>query len=126
MEKSKQLGINKMDFKLILGSAKIDYDPAKNEANKLKHGYSFDDAKDIFSKIVFPFGGKSVPFLTKDSISKNNEVRANILTVDKNGVVVLIALTMRPNETVRIISMRRASRIERSIFSKRYLGIINL
>lgn len=120
MDIPKRLGIQSTDFRLVLGASKISYDPKKNQANIIKHGYSFEDAKEIFSRVVFPFGQKSIPVLTKDSIKIQNEMRSNILTLDKNGFVVLIALTMRSDETVRIISMRRASKDERSIFSNRH------
>ncbi len=120
MDIPKRLGIQDSDFRLVLGGSSISYDPAKNDANVVKHGYSFDDAKKIFERLVFPFGGKSVPWVIKNSIPINNEMRSNILTKDENGHIVLIALTMRPDETVRIISMRRASKAERAIFSNRY------
>lgn len=56
--------------------------------------------------------------MVKDSIEVNGELRSNVMTIDKQGKVILIALTMRPGETTRIISMRRASTQEREIFAK--------
>jgi len=117
MDIPKRLRIEETDFRLVIGSSTVDFDPAKSEANKSKHGYSFEEAIKIFEKIILPISS-SPPIITKDSIEKNGEIRSNILTLDKNGKVVLIALTMRPDETVRIISMRSASPKERKIFNE--------
>lgn len=118
MDIPKRLGIKETDFRLVIGSSKVEFDPAKNESNKLKHGYTFDEAIDIFNKIIFPFVTPPPPFIVKDSIEKGGEIRSNILTVDKQGKVILIALTMRPNESARIISLRAASPKERKIFGE--------
>jgi len=117
MDIPKRLGIKETDFRLVFGSSSIDFDADKNEANKLKHDYSFEEAREIFERIILPLPS-SPPFITKDSIEKNGEFRSNILTLDKKGKIVLIALTMRKNETVRIISMRPASKKERKMFSE--------
>ena len=116
MDVPKRLGIKESDFRLVIGSSKVEFDPAKNDSNKTKHGYSFDVAIEILNKIVFPFVSSPPPFIVKDSIEKEEELRSNMLTVDKQGNVILIALTMRPNESVRIISLRAASPKERKIF----------
>jgi len=113
----KKLGIDETDFRLVIGSSTVDYDLGKNEINKLKHGYSFEEAIAIFEKVILPISS-SPPIAVKDSIEKNGEIRSNIITLDKHGRVVVIALTMRPSETVRIISMRSSSQKERKIFSE--------
>jgi len=118
MDIPKRLGIKETDFRLVIGSTKVEYDPAKNETNMLKHSYSFDEAIDIFNKIIFPFVTPPPPFIVKDSIEKNGELRSNMLTLAKQGKVILIALTMRPNENARIISLRAASPKERKIFGE--------
>lgn len=109
--------IKETDFRLVIGSSTVDYDPNKNEINKSKHGYSFDEAIAIFERILLPIP-PTPPFMVKDSIEVNGELRSNVMTIDKQGKVILIALTMRPGETTRIISMRRASTQEREIFAK--------
>lgn len=111
----KKLGIKESDFRLVFGSSHIEYDPKKNESNKSKHRYSFDEAIDIFNSIIWPHL-PSPPFTVKDSIDVNGEMRSNILTVDSDNNVIFIAITMRPNEAIRIISMRPASSNEKAIF----------
>jgi uncharacterized DUF497 family protein len=117
MDIPKKLKIQDTDFRLVIGSTGIDYDPNKNEINISNHGYSFDEAMSIFEQILLPIS-TTPPFMVKDSIEVNGELRSNIITIDKQGKVILIALTMRHNETVWIISMRRASKKERNIFAK--------
>ncbi len=117
MDIPKKLNIQETDFRLVIGTTGIDYDPRKNEINISNHGYSFDEAIAIFEQILLPISSIP-PFMVKDSIEVNGERRSNIMTIDKQGKVILIALTMRQNETARIISMRRASKKERDIFAK--------
>lgn len=117
MDIPKKLNIKETDFRLVIGSSRIDYDPKKNEINKSVHGYSFDEAIAIFEQILLPIP-PTPPIMFKDSIEVNGELRSNIITTDKQGKVILIALTMRQNETVWIISMRRASRKERDLFAE--------
>ena len=117
MDIPKKLNIKETDFRLVIGSSTVDYDPNKNEINKSNHGYSFDEAIAIFERILLPIP-PIPPFMVKDSIEVNGELRSNVMTIDKQGKVILIALTMRPGETARIISMRRASTQERDIFAK--------
>jgi uncharacterized DUF497 family protein len=117
MDIPKKLKIQETDFRLVIGSTGIDYDPSKNEINISNHGYSFDEAIAIFEQMLLPIS-PTPPFMVKDSIEVNGELRSNIITIDKRGKVILIALTMRQNEKVRIISMRRASKKERNLFTK--------
>jgi len=113
----RKLNIKESDFRLIIGSSGIDYDHSKNEINISNHGYSFDEAIAIFEKMLLPISPMP-PVIVKDSIDVNGELRSNIITIDKQGKVILIALTMRQNETIRIISMRRASEKERCLFTE--------
>ncbi len=117
MDIPKKLNIQDSDFRLVIGSTGIDYDPNKNEINISNHGYSFDEAIAIFEQMLLPISSPP-PFMVKDSIEVKGELRSNIITIDKQGKVIIIALTMRQNETVRIISMRQASKKERNLFTK--------
>ena len=97
MDIPKKLNIKETDFRLVIGSSTVDFDPNKNEINKSKHGYSFDEAITIFERILLPIP-PTPPFMVKDSIEVNGELRSNVMTIDKQGKVILIALTMRPGE----------------------------
>ena len=111
-----RLGICDYDFRIVLGRTRIDYDTTKEEENRKKHGYSLESAVYILEKEILPI--ISVPIITSYSFREKDEVRHLHMGVDDVGEVVLFVTTMRPNETIRVISLRRASKKEREIFYK--------
>jgi len=105
------------DFRVIIGTTRIDYDHEKEYINREKHGYSLESAVHFLKKLVFPFGGSSAgPLITHEPKIIKEEVRHNHLAKDKDGNVVFFVTTMRPDEVVRIISFRRASKKEATIY----------
>lgn len=102
------------DFRLIIGRTQIEYDPRKEAANRDKHGYSLDTAVRIFARLLLPI--IQPPFVTRDA-STVEERRHEHMTADDQGKVVFIVTTMRTEETVRVISLRRAHRDERAVFA---------
>jgi uncharacterized DUF497 family protein len=104
---------NPDDFRLIVGSTQVDYDSTKEEVNRKKNGYSLESAVHFFERLL-PF--HPAPFLTRDA-STRSERRHEHMTIDDSGYVVFFVTTMRPDETVRIISLRRASPEEREVFA---------
>jgi uncharacterized DUF497 family protein len=115
----KTLSIRNYDFRLIVGRTKVDYDRDKEDENRKKHGYSLESAVYLLERDILPINSK--PFITSDPFKEGGEVRHIHMGVDDNGYVVFMATTMRPDETVRVISFRRASEKEREIFHK-YTG----
>lgn len=83
-----------------------EWDEAKREANLRKHGLDFDDADIVFenpNRITFEVGGRG-------------EVRwLDIALVESDGIVLALVYTVR-EYNIRIISFRKASRKERSIY----------
>lgn len=102
------------DFRLVIGSTRVDYDPIKEEINKKIHHYSLASAVHFLARLLLPV--PQVPFITRDA-STVEERRHEHMTVDDQGEVVFFVTTMRPGETVRVISLRRAHRTERDNFS---------
>lgn len=102
------------DFRLILGRSKIDYDWDKEEENRKKHGYSLESAVHFLESMLLPLGGPLVA--TSDPIKCKCEIRHQHLTRDDSGKVVFFVTTMRQNETVRVISLRRANTQEGEIY----------
>ena len=98
------------EFRVVIGRSTIDFDPDKEDENRAKHKYSLASAIDIFEKLLLPFS--SPPICTRDA-STQAERRHEHLSVDSEGKVVFIVTTMRPDETIRVISLRRASQDER-------------
>ena len=111
-----KLGICNYDIRLVIGTTRIDYDITKEEENRKKHGYSLESAVYILERELLPIS--SVPLITSYSFRENDEVRHIHLGVDDGGKVVFFVTTMRPDETVWVISLRRASKKEREIFYK--------
>ena len=115
----KKLSIRNYDFRLVVGRTKVDYDRAKEDENRKKHGYSLESAVYLLERDILPINSK--PFITSDPFKEGGEVRHMHMGGDDNGYVVFMATTMRPDETVRVISFRRANEKEREIFHK-YTG----
>ena len=116
MDIREKLGIDKTDFRLVFGHSKIDYDHQKEETNRKKHGYSLESAVYLLERWLLPV--QSAPFITSDPIKNGGEIRHQHMGVDDGDNVVFIVTIMRPDETVRVISFRRASEEERKIFEE--------
>ncbi len=104
---------NSDDFRLVIGSTQIDYDKNKEDANRKKHGYSLESAVHFFTRLLLPV--PQPPLITRDA-STAGEQRHEHMTVDDQGKVVFLVTTMRADETVRVISLRRAHPDERDTF----------
>lgn len=106
-----KLGIPNYEFRLVFGRTKIDYDPDKEDINRKKHGYSLESAVHLLERlllepITLPLC-KQTPYAITDAFEENGEVRHNHMSIDDCGYVVLMVTTMRPGETVRVISFHR-------------------
>ena len=85
-----------------------EWDEAKNQANRRKHGLAFDDAPLVF-------GGRTVTFA--DDRASDGEPR--LITLGALlGRTVVVVHTSRGGAT-RIISMRKANARERKIYQER-------
>ena len=83
-----------------------EWDPAKSEANLNKHGISFDEARYIFDG----------PTLTRiDDREDYGERRFISLGAISREATFVVVHTERGNR-VRLISARKASRIERKVY----------
>ena len=88
---------------------KLTYDPNKDAANIAKHGLSLADAL-----IVFDAPDK----LTLTS-PKGDEARLmDVAMVVVAGVVLVLVYVMREPDELRAISLRRASKQERTLYAK--------
>lgn len=112
-----KLGIPDHEFRVVIGRTKIDYDRTKEDANRENHGYSLESAAHLLERFVLPLGNQP-PLVVSDAFMENGEVRHMHMSVDDCGDVVLMVTTMRPDETVRVISFRRAHKDERRQFQE--------
>jgi uncharacterized DUF497 family protein len=82
----------------------FEWDPAKEEANRRKHGLGFDDAKRLFTS------GSEYLELFDDEHSDDEERFIAIGPIE-SGIVVVV-WTERAADTIRIISARFATKSE--------------
>ena len=115
MDIPSKFGIPDYEFRLVFGHTKIAYDPNKEDANRKKHGYSLESAVHLFERMLSPIGNP-MPHTVSDVFIENDERRHMHMSVDDSENVVLLVTTMRPDETVRVISFRRAHPDERQQF----------
>ncbi|EAT14668.1 BrnT family toxin [Desulfuromonas acetoxidans] len=102
------------DFRVIIGSTTIDFDPEKEEKNRKTHKYSLLSAVYFLERVILPV--PQPPYISRVALSNKDEIRHEHMTVDSEGNVVFFVSTMREKETVRVISLRRASSEERKVF----------
>jgi uncharacterized DUF497 family protein len=104
----KKLGIPEYEFRLIFGTTKIEYDETKEDKNRVNHSYSLESAVYLLNNLVSPLGPKK-PHLTKGPFFEKGEFRHMHMSLDDSDNVVIMVTTMRNEETVRVLSFRRAS-----------------
>ena len=108
----RKLNIPDWEFRVVIGRTRIDYDPDKEDENRRKHGYSLESGAHFLEQILLLRPAMS-PCLTTEGYEEHDEVRHMHMCLDDSGKIMLIITTMRPNETVRVISYRPASTKER-------------
>lgn len=116
MKITQEFGLPVHEFRLVFGRTKIDYDTKKDDINREKHGYSLESAVHLLERLLLPIGN-SIPHAVSDSYIEKGEVRHMHMSLDDSGNIVVMVTTMRPDETVRVISFRRASEGERVTFN---------
>ena len=93
---------------------KLEWDPAKDRANRAKHGLSFEAASELFSN--------SVDCLEiYDELHSLEEDRFIAVGPIQRGVIV-VAYTERQDEVIRIVSARMATKKERDLFEAYWRG----
>ena len=84
------------------------FDPSKDELNVKKHGISLDQAS-----VIFNHPNK----ITLRSVREGENRLVDITLVEIHGVVLVLVYVIRYEDTVRPISLRRASRAERTMYA---------
>ena len=114
MNFTEQLNIPDDEFRLILGTTKIEYGDDKNDTNIREKKYSLESAAYFFERLLLDTA--KVPFITSGTSTKYNEKRHMHMSIGDSGEVVFFVTTMRNEETIRIISFRKADKNERKVF----------
>ena len=84
------------------------FDPSKDELNVRNHGISLDQAS-----VVFNHPNK----ITLTSVREGEDRLVDITLVEIHGVVLVLVYVIRSEDTVRPISLRRASKAERTLYA---------
>lgn len=88
----------------------FDQDESKNQANQLKHGVSFEEAKTVFYD--------EDALLEYDELHSEEEERFRILGCSNKGNVLLVVHCIRNGTTIRIISSRKATATEKKGYER--------
>ena len=89
-----------------------EWDNKKNEGNIDKHGISFQYAKKVFEDEFR---------LESDLYYENGEYRYNV--IGKVRKVLLVVCTDRSDDTIRIVSARKATKREEALYYDSYYDI---
>jgi uncharacterized protein len=86
----------------------LEWDEAKNRANAQKHGFQFTDAEEMFRHplLVRPD--------TREDYGENRWIGIGMI----QGHVAFVAFAEGPNDTIRIISLRKANHEERKEYEE--------
>ena len=93
---------------------RFEWDAQKSEANRRKHGVSFEEAVTVFSD--------DQAILIADPEHSEAEDRFALLGLSADLRALVVCHCYRFEEVIRIISARRASRREREQYAKRWLS----
>ncbi len=88
---------------------RFEWDSAKAASNLQKHGVSFDEAVSVF--------GDSFALTFADTDHFESEDRSRTYGISNKGRLLVVVHTER-RSNVRIISARKATRYEKSIYGK--------
>ena len=87
----------------------FDWDPAKADMNRMKHGVTFDEATTVFSD--------PLSMLKTDPDHSLQEERFLVLGMSNRRRLLVVAFAERPPRT-RMISARKATRKERKQYEE--------
>ncbi len=88
----------------------FDWDEDKAAANVRKHGISFEEAKTVF--------GDPFSVTIDDPAHSANEYRFVDIGTSGSGMILAVAYAER-GRMIRLISCRKATRVERKIYEER-------
>lgn len=86
----------------------FEWDDKKSTSNEMKHGVSFDEAKSIFTD--------QFARLIADPDHSDEEDRFILLGTSIHSRLLVVCHCIRMNDSIRIISARKADKQEREIY----------
>ena len=98
-------------YNVITDSGKFQWNPEKNATNIEKHGISFEEATSSFDDIY--------ALLLSDANHSDEEQRYLLIGMSKKLNVLVVSHCIRGNdEIIRIISARKAEKLEVDLYEK--------
>ena len=91
-----------------MSNLEFEWDERKNDHNKKKHGVSFDEAKTVFTD--------QFARIIADPDHSDGEDRFLLLGTSIQSKLLVVCHCVRVNESIRIISARKAGKFEREIY----------
>jgi uncharacterized protein len=86
----------------------FEWDEKKSASNKKKHGVSFEEAKSVFTD--------QFARLISDPDHSDDEDRFILLGTSIHSKLLVVCHCIRANDSIRIISARKADKQEREIY----------
>jgi len=93
----------------------FEWDPKKDEANREKHGLSFDDAAELFTS--------GTDYLEIYDEEHSDEEDRFIAIGPTRAEVIVVVYTERQDDIIRMVSARKATKTEIELFRKHQGGI---
>ena len=87
---------------------KFEWDEAKNRVNIRKHGFDFAEGEEMFRGILL------VRPDTDEHLEEERRIRVGMI----HGRVAFVAFNLRSEDTIRIISLRKAAHEERKQYEE--------
>ena len=89
---------------------RFEWDPIKDASNQKKHGISFSEAKTVFSD--------QFARLISDPDHSDDEERFILLGTSIDSKLLVVCHCIKTDESIRIISARKAENPERKIYEE--------
>ncbi len=93
----------------MLKQMRFEWDPKKESTNREKHGISFGQSTELFTS-----GRDYLEILDERTVAEERFIAVGSI---EDGVIVVV-FTQREEETIRIISARRATKSEFALYRK--------
>ena len=91
-----------------MSNLEFEWNERKNTSNTKKHGVSFDEAKTVFTD--------QFARIIADPDHSDEEDRFLLLGTSVQSKLLVVCHCIRVNESIRIISARKADKLEREIY----------
>ena len=95
---------------MVVNHIEFQWDAVKNASNKKKHGITFDEAKTVFTD--------QFARIIVDPDHSTTEDRFILLGTSIHSRLLVVCHCVRENDSIRIISARKADKDERSFYEE--------